>query len=623
MKILGLLCALPVATTNAQHQLLTNPGFESVAEGVPSDWEYIPANVGYATDQAYAGDYALKLEAPEASYALAYQRQSALPGQHYTGSAWVRSGTGASPMTLKLEFHDDTERKLTETLRPLAAPPDWGHFYLFATAPEGAAFVTLTLVAESMEPVDVDETRLSVLAQGPALTFNLDRLAQEFQGFGTQLWAHGDTVEWPGQTARRVQALQDFDIRFVRVENYNEQAATEDLQALRATTDALDIEWLYMLWSAPQQFANGANRLNDIPGFASWWAGHLAALRDQGVPVEYIELMNEPDSDGQWSTGIDSGQYADLAVQVRAALDQAGLGNTGIIGPGLSSTSWSQPGLYLADWGADAAAAHTGVSTHTWADDYVGGYPEGPVSTAGYWDNLAQAAAAVAPGLPRFVTEYATRQSDYHGVSYRAPDDSPWDDALQFPYHNATNTTPYALRVFANTLALLNARRGANGLFLWQLLDEPTEVLGKNKGWGMIDLWGHDKPVATAMRSLLPKIPAGSRVVNSPPQAFMPTYTSVLHTPDQAIVVAAVNEGLERETARLMLLNLEPGYEVVEAVGYRHSFSGDPKLGEPDRGRIVEVQARLRSLGGGRTALVIPMAAQSTATITLRPAAVP
>ena len=57
--------------------------------------------------------------------------------------------------------------------------------------------------------------------------------------------------------------------------------------------------------------------LNNIPGFATWWKDEVDYLYTNGMPVEYIELMNEPDSWGAWSTGITYSDYNLLVKDLR------------------------------------------------------------------------------------------------------------------------------------------------------------------------------------------------------------------------------------------------------------------------------------------------------------------
>ena len=153
----------------------------------------------------------------------------------------------------------------------------------------------------------------------------------------------------------------------MRIENFVERASWEEMQATRAITDALGIEWVYMIWVAPGTMVNAAGQLRTdrIDDFAEWWAGEVADLYANNIPVEYIELMNEPDSGGSWSTGITPSQYNTLVFLTRQELNDAGLENVGIVGPGLASLHpWSDPAGYINGLDADGVAAMSAWSTH-------------------------------------------------------------------------------------------------------------------------------------------------------------------------------------------------------------------------------------------------------------------
>ena len=60
--------------------------------------------------------------------------------------------------------------------------------------------------------------------------------------------------------------------------------------------------------------------LEDARGFAKWWVEQVGALARDGMTPHYIELMNEPDSMGHWSTGIAPATYNSVVKGFRDAL---------------------------------------------------------------------------------------------------------------------------------------------------------------------------------------------------------------------------------------------------------------------------------------------------------------
>ncbi len=566
----------------ANQELLLNGDLDA-GGAAPAHWTVAVAGGEFAwtEDDGRNGSRGARLGSEDGGYALLYQRVAAAPGDGLTFKGWTRRAAGTGHGELKLEFDDAQGRRIGEHVRPLHAAGEWARFFITGQAPAGTASATAVIVGLDGGALHFDDLSLSAGDPDAPLTFDVAHSKQTFKGFGTQVWAYPSTPDYPELASIRAQALSDFSIRYVRVENYFESSSWDDLRALRATTDARDIEWIYMVWAAPGALETDAGLLADVGAFARWWARHAAGAYANGVPVEYIELMNEPDSGGQWSTGISHGQYARLVTQTRRRLDRMGLDAVGIVGPGTSSTSWSAPDGYINALSPAGVAAMAAWSTHTWADDAGGVYPEGPVATAGQWPTFAAHAQAQGPEKLRMVTEYATKLNTFDGVTYRPADVSPWDDDLAFPYHNVTNSQPYAAHVYANTLALLNAEHGAEALLLWQLIDEPTEVLDKGKGWGMIDLWGNGKPVAGAMRTLTDALKPGARVVSAPDQAYKPVYSGAF-IDDEQVVLALANVSGEPAVTGIRLEHAPAGLALGSARLHQRILAGDPERGEPD-----------------------------------------
>jgi len=417
--------------------------------------------------------------------------------------------------------------------------------------------------------------------------------------------------DYPDIHANRQKALDELNIKFIRITR--ERTSWDDMRKTRQMTDALGIKWVYMVWSGPRKYSQ-KRKLSDVEGFAEWWTEQVKELYKNNVPVEYIELMNEPDSGGQWSTGITGSQYNDLIKSLRPKLDKAGYSNVGILGPGLSSLSWSKPAPYLKALDIAGASNLTYWSTHSWDDDKAG-----PLGIVKYWPDFGGNAKDLNRSLPVFVTEYATKQKSFHGIEYPMPDDyGKWNDDNVFPYYSSSNTMPFAARVYANTFALLNS--GASALFIWQINDEPTEVnphgrgRRKSKSWGFVDLWGKPKPVYNALMTICPKIPAGSKVIKSPDQKSNKLYSGVLVDKDRVIIGIANDRTFEVSSA-FKLKNAPPGLKVIEAVAFEQSYKGNRKKGDPDKGRTVNRNVKLVSGNPGQYSIEVTLPPDSTLTI--------
>ena len=589
----ALLIAAFVSTAAcAQSNLLLNPGFESGTE-FPDHWiAWGDGSYIWQTGDAHAGSRSMNLGGT--TFALLYQRIPGSPGVPYVVRVWAKRFTPTATGTFKLEFHDAAQQILAQHPVTFTASDDWSEFTFAQTAPADTAYVTATVVGEAGGMVLFDDVSLSVANAEPAtLGFDLTRPLHRFDGFGAMIWGYGSDDHYPGLLINRARALAELNIKYVRIENHAESATWPDMQATRAVTDALGIQWLYMIWSAPTNCVDAYGRLRDdrIGVFAAWWAAHVDDLYSHNIPVEYIELMNEPDSNGVWSTGITATQYNLLARQTRAALDAYdGDGGTndltgvGIAGPGLAAMDASP--AYIAALDDAGVASLAAWSSHSWGivDSC------GPACIQYHWPNFGDAADARESDLPKFISEYATHETTFFGQTYPNADNyGSWNDQHVFPYYSVTNCLPYAVRVYGNTLALLN--NGANAPFIWQLIDEPSEVNPPGytgtlrKSWGLLDLWGQPKPIYDALRTLYPKIPIGASTLE-PFETDGLLYAGAYLKDNHVVVGIANDSGVDRDA--LLHLSGSAHIEIVETLAFVPDHVGDPSIGDPDVGQIIE-----------------------------------
>ena len=578
----------------AAANLLANPGFEVHSAGWPESfdgWGHMQSvAAGELGLPAHGGERVLR---GEGVYGDAYhaggvhQFVPAAAGETYRASCWVYHSadyplTGGSSLWIKLEFKNAGGGMLgSQAVQVMDATEPPGVWRLAegpeGVAPAGTATVGIVLVFMQPEAADggagvFDDVVLERVTGG-IVTYDLATRGAPIGGCGAQLWGYCYNP------AQQFQALGELNIRHVRIER--ESASWSQMQVTRKMCEQLGIDWTYMIWRAPAEFVDGQERLRDaqLPAFAQWWAGQVNELYAHGIPVEYIELMNEPDSGGLWSTGISPGQYNSLVQQVRAGLDGLGLVDVGIVGPGTSNLGAAA--AYLDALDADGVAAHAAWSAHAW-----GTYDScGPACIGAAWADFADAAAARDASLPLLVTEYATHERTWFGVTYPSADDyGEWDAGAVFPYYSVTNTMPYAVRVYGNTLGLLNA--GASAPFIWQLLDFPSAVQTVGKAWGLLDLWGAPKPVYGALRTLYPEIVEGAAPLDS--TGILTEVYSGAYALGNRLVIGLANESAEPQTATIRLAGVDC-IEVLSATAFVQTYAGDPTIGEPDVGAAEPV----------------------------------
>jgi len=582
--------ALSACSAGARANLLLNPSFEA-GVSFPDHWmAWGDGTYIWQTGGAHSGDKCMNLGG--SAFALMYQRVPGVPGTTYAVSAWAKYASGDGVGTLKLEFHDAGENVIVQYPLTFPAPAEWTEFSVTDVAPPDTALVTATIVGEADGMVLFDDVSLVSDDGSPAtISFDLGNTLHTFEGFGAQIWGYGPDESFPNLDLIRRQALEGLNIKHVRIENYAESATWTDMQNTRAMTDELGIQWVYMIWVAPGPYMDGNGCLRDdmIDDFAIWWTSEVADLYSHGIPVEYIELMNEPDSGGQWSTGITPVQYNLLVNELRPRLNDAGFANVGIVGPGTSSLTWSHPEVYINGLDETGVVAMGSWSTHVWGGDQGGPFPDGGLDMEYHWPNFGDAADARDPTLLKFVTEYATYERTFHGVTYPHADDyGSWNEDNVFPYYSVTNCMPYAVRVYENSLALLNS--GANAPFVWQAIDEPTEVNPpgypgtKRKSWGLLDLWGEPKPVYGVLLTLYPKIPVGAHVVGASAQDMVIYSGAYLY--GGRLVIGMANGSAAERSATVELCGAAH-VEVVEAVAFVIDHVGNPDIGDPDTGQTI------------------------------------
>ncbi len=276
----------------------------------------------------------------------------------------------------------------------------------------------------------------------PELVVDVHSTTHEFWGLGAQTWdASADTLR----------VYNDLNIQYVRVSSTSAAVVAANM----------GINVMFLRWSVPSQWVDGDNELltEYVDDYAVYWADTVGNLAAGGLVPPYIELSNEPD--GNWNTYISPANYNTLVKLTRVELDARGLADVGIVGPSLANLDWdNHNSTWINALDAQGVASLAVWGSHTWDDHGSCGDGAGCINRQ--WPDFGDSADAQDSSLPKFISEFATKENVFHGVTYPHPD--------SYRDYNATNSMPYAARVYENGLALVN--RGANVPFIWQATDQ-------------------------------------------------------------------------------------------------------------------------------------------------------
>lgn len=578
-----------LTTPDLNPNLLKNPYFTQGTGSVPVYWTRFGGGTFEWLDDSRCMTTKCVLVGGT-STTLVYQQVPGTAGSSYTLKGFALLGGGSGIGQLKLEFWNGNWQKLGEHKLPFTAAVKWTQFQITAgPSPFGTVYVNSNFVGVEGGVVLFDSVDLEV-APPDYDAFDLAKTKGFYGGLGAQVFAYGNTPQYPNLTAIRESALLDLNVKYVRVENYIETAPLKDLQQLRNFCAKNGINWLMTVWKSPTEFHTTADILKDVPGFADWWAEYVETLSTEGVEVDLIELMNEPNSKGKWSTGINTTQLSELVTLTRNHLDDKGFKSVGIVAPGLSTMTWTTPnaGGYINAFDKAAVSSISGWSTHVWADDQNMPVTQGGPNLDLAFLNFGPPANGQNANIHKFITEFATKQTKYGGVTYPDADCyGKYDPSKVFPYYSVTNTMPYAGRVFANFMSLLSS--GSYTPFLWQTNDEPTEVFGKDKSWGSVDLWGRPKPVYYAIKLISESLPVGARAASPPNQNGKSLYAGVFVHGETFFVGIANDSEIDVKGGVVKLVNIPTGgFNVEMSRSFEQTVVGDVTIGQPDQGALFE-----------------------------------
>lgn len=404
------------------------------------------------------------------------------------------------------------------------------------------------------------------------VVIDTDAVSHTFDGLGAQIWS-GDTAVGP--------LLADLNMTHVRMElgpnwamidnppadgtrasfdayvaqHYGSSRRT-NMQTSMAMLNALGIRPIFNQFHVPSSWRTtwGVLRSEHFQDYALLWGAMLVYLDAAGVRPQYVELFNEPE--GTWNCRVTPEGYNDVLKLTRAELDFRGFSDVKIIGPGLAYLDHNSGGAnYINALDPDAMASLGAFSSHAWDETFSQGC--GPEFIRQRWVPFGSAIAAKDPFFekPIFVTEYMTGNRTFHGVTYPAPGDN-YD-------YSASDTLPFAVRVFENTLSMIYA--GASVMILWEAADQSWS----SAGWGLQRRAVHGsvrRPVYYAMKTLADLVPPGSQVLVAPAQPDNDIYLVAFATPE-GVSLAAVN-GTDSSRTKTVVFDNCIGVELFSSLAY-------------------------------------------------------
>lgn len=391
---------------------------------------------------------------------------------------------------------------------------------------------------------------------GP-IVFDASATAQPVLGFGAHVWAGDSAVppvlaaldidylrlsvgpNWSQLEAAMPSAASAAEMDEYVAQNFNGDFPSRlaDAQSAWATAQSLDAKIVLLNWEAPAHWEDGTGtlRVEHLDDYARFWGSLLVFLDTHGMRPALIELANEPE--GNWNSRIPPPDYAALLRATRDEIDQRGVADVGILGPGLAymtrgAEEWS---------GALDPSLLAGWSTHAWDEAFA------PTTSAYFvqlmWDRFLAALRPADPGLskPIFITEYSSAVTTFDGVAYGAVADG--------GAASASETTAFAVRVFANTLTHVN--NGAGVAFVWQGADQDWDPAA----WGLIRSPAQGSTprlLYDALATLLPVVPEGALALH--PQGDLGGLQATGFVAASTLVLALANTSAVTITRRIELL---------------------------------------------------------------------
>jgi O-glycosyl hydrolase len=337
---------------------------------------------------------------------------------------------------------------------------------------------------------------------------------------------------------------------------YWNQFDTEKMKKLNDTLASMGVTPIYIQFNIDSKWLKKKEfDITYVNEVAEYWAAHVVWMKKNGVTLKYIELFNEPDECDECCKGcVIPSNYNSIVKTVRRILDERGCSATRIVGTGRAHFDVGASDEWVDALDAEGIKAIDAWSIHGYEWEKVSGEINNPQYVRDNCKGFLNSLSAKDPShsKPIFLTEYATKCTTFHNLSYNNNDTSNSNNP-------ASNTQYYGIRVFENALSFINI--GANGLIVWQACDQKWE----DKSWGLEKLDGTKRPVYYAIKTLYTAVPAGAFVLKSPPQAKSGIYAAAFAT-DTEFIAAFANGTSEQNAATVNVNNASISFVKAEAM---------------------------------------------------------
>jgi Glycosyl hydrolase catalytic core len=225
---------------------------------------------------------------------------------------------------------------------------------------------------------------------------------------------------------------------------------------------------------------------HDIQTVARFQLANLRHLKRLGLPIEAVELFNEPD--GNWAIRISPADYAQILSELRREASAQHFGLPLILGPGVSTATNSREYLGSGRAASDIARSVDVISLHTW-DDKMG---------LDHYRSLDAFLRAIDPLSPRrsvWITEF--------GLTRPFPGNtSPAADTSKRAPNSVAMTQLYGV---LSARDLLRAyATGVGPVIYWEFQDQSWE----DSLHGLLNVDGSPKPVYHVIRQVTDQIAA-------------------------------------------------------------------------------------------------------------------
>lgn len=418
------------------------------------------------------------------------------------------------------------------------------------------------------------------------LVFDVTSQKQAIDGFGAFIW--------PNDLAIPIlfQRLEELNVKYVRVdcgpywpmiealpptdgkresfdsyyaENYGKAGPLlSQMKEMWTSTQRLGIKNIMTIFHIPLSWEGPGRALKPehYDDYAKLWGSTVKFFADQGMSIPLIEISNEPD--GNWNYNAPPAEYNIILKKVRAELDFRGYKQVGIVAPGRAHIDFGESEAWTDALDAEAIASLAGFSIHPYERGAERNQEGGQSYLRDHWHGFAKSIATKDPAgqIPIIVTEYSTNADTFHGVVY--PSNNPH---VKF---SASDTIPFAVRLYENTLSLMNC--GANVMIIWEASDQ----CWSDHSWGLIRRPADGstaRPMFHAMKTLLPYVPVGSRVLAPPEQPKNDIYASAV-IKDGRLVIGMANGTLQERSKTLVVAGVDH-IRVSGAVMFQ-AKAGDP-----------------------------------------------